>query len=164
MVQILLMKNSIQTFQNKEMKKKLQVEQCSNNRKEIMLLYEQHKSQFMLLEKSLKAIEEDIQISENIFCNYKKERDEFAEKILHCQKNYNYAHARLNEANKAHEVNIRIVQELKDKLEEIQNQLNERRGASSFASVNLTDSQVLYHNLKLLYKINLYFFHFITKF
>lgn len=109
------------------------------------LLLKEHNLEFTLLSNSLEANEKHIQELKNIIHNYKINHVKLMETISQLQKKRDCACESLSNANIAHNNNIRIIQELKDELEQIRNRLKEMEEPLQGSTIELpTNSQVLY--------------------
>jgi len=108
----------------------------------VIILLEDTKSQFKLLSSSLEDIEQDILKMKNIIEQRKTEHIIFEDNILYWQKKRESARISLDCANKACDTNKRIVQELNNELERINNELTKLRKASQTSIIELSNSQV----------------------
>ncbi|XP_012228669.1 structural maintenance of chromosomes protein 1A-like [Linepithema humile] len=143
LVQLLLIKKAVDTLQNKKREKKLQIEQRLFDKNNVMSLLEQHNSQFKSLSNSVEAIEKDIQELDNVIQNCKNNHVRHLTTVLYWQKHRDHAHACLNNGNEARDNNIKIIQELKDELKQINKKLKKMKEASQ--DIELTNSQVKHY-------------------
>ncbi|XP_011068647.1 PREDICTED: structural maintenance of chromosomes protein 1A-like [Acromyrmex echinatior] len=129
-------------LQDKERKIKSQIDQYLYDKKNVIILMEDTKLQFKSLSSSLEDIEQDILKMKNTIEQRKTEHIIFEDNILYWQKKRESARISLDNANKARDTNKRIVQELNNEIERINNELTELRKASQTSTVELSNSQV----------------------
>ncbi|KAG5343959.1 SMC1A protein, partial [Acromyrmex heyeri] len=129
-------------LQDKERKIKSQIDQYLHDKKNVIILMEETKLQFKSLSSSLEDIEQDILKMKNTIEQRKTEHIIFEDNILYWQKKRESARISLDNANKARDTNKRIVQELNNELERINNELTELRKASQTSTIELSNSQV----------------------
>lgn len=139
---MLLIKKETESLQDEEREIKSQTDEYLRDKKAAILLLERTKLQFKSLSNSLEDIEQDILTIENIIQERKVEYVVFEENISNWQKRRDCARVSLDNANKARDTNKRIIQELKNELEQIDNKLTELRKASQESTIELTNSQV----------------------
>ncbi|XP_018350215.1 PREDICTED: structural maintenance of chromosomes protein 1A-like [Trachymyrmex septentrionalis] len=132
----------VEFLQDKERKIKSQIDQYLHDKKNVIILLEDTKSQFKSLSSSLEDIEQDILKMKNIIEQRKTEHIIFKDKILYWQKKRESARISLDSANKARDANKKIIQELNNELERINNELTELRKASQTSTIELSNSQV----------------------
>lgn len=141
---MLLIKKEAESFQDEEEEVKLHVEEYLRDKKAAILLLEHTKSQFKSLSSSLESIEQDILEIDNIIQQRKIEHVIFEEDISRWKKKRECARVSLDHASKARDTNKRIIQELKDELNQIDIKLTEFRKASQTKTIELSNSQVYY--------------------
>lgn len=129
-------------MQDKERKIKSQIDQYLHDKKNVIILLEDTKSQFKTLSSSLEDIEQDILKMKNIIEQRKIEHIVFEDDILYWQKKRESARISLDSANKTCDTKKRIIQELNNELERIDNELTELRKASQTSTIELSNSQV----------------------
>ncbi|XP_018301786.1 structural maintenance of chromosomes protein 1A-like [Mycetomoellerius zeteki] len=132
----------VEFLQDKERKIKSQIDQYLHDKKNVIILLEDTKSQFKTLSSSLEDIEQDILKMKNIIEQRKIEHIVFEDDILYWQKKRESARISLDSANKTCDTKKRIIQELNNELERIDNELTELRKASQTSTIELSNSQV----------------------
>ncbi|XP_018366242.1 PREDICTED: structural maintenance of chromosomes protein 1A-like [Trachymyrmex cornetzi] len=135
-------KRRVEFLQDKEKKIKLRIDEYLHNKKNLIILLEDTKSQFKFLSSSLEDIEQDILKMKNTIEQRKTEHIIFKDNILYWQKKRESARIALDSANKARDTNKRIIQELNNELERINNELTELRKASQTTTIEFSNSQV----------------------
>ncbi|KAG5316334.1 SMC1A protein, partial [Pseudoatta argentina] len=142
LILLLRIKRRVAFLQDKERKIKSQIDQYLHDKKNVIILMEETKLQFKSLSNSLEDIEQDILKMKNTIEQRKTEHIIFEDNILYWQKKRESARISLDNANKARDTNKRIVQELNNELERINNELTELRKASQTSTIELSNSQV----------------------
>ncbi|KAG5331244.1 SMC1A protein, partial [Acromyrmex charruanus] len=142
LILLLRIKRRVAFLQDKERKIKSQIDQYLHDKKNVIILMEETKLQFKSLSSSLEDIEQDILKMKNTIEQRKTEHIIFEDNILYWQKKRESARISLDNANKARDINKRIVQELNNELERINNELTELRKASQTSTIELSNSQV----------------------
>lgn len=141
LIRLLLIMKVVETLQDEQKKKNTQIDKHLHDKKTVMVLLEHNKSHLKSLSSSFEDAEQNILKLENVTQEKKIEYAVLKENISYWQKKCDYARTSLDSANKAHDTNKRIIQELKKELLHVNNKLLELKEASQ-SIVELSNSQV----------------------
>lgn len=141
-IRLLLIKKAEETSQDEQREIKSQIEKCLRDKENALRLSRQKELQLKSLFNSLESAEQNILKLENVIQKKNMECKVFKEKISYWEKKRDCAHESLNNASKAHESHKKILRELKEELQVINNKLAALEEASQESSVSLSNSQI----------------------
>ncbi|KAL0128334.1 hypothetical protein PUN28_003545 [Cardiocondyla obscurior] len=141
LIQLVFIKNEFESLQNKMLKIKSQLDRHQQAKEIAGLEHETLISHLKPLSNGVQNMEEAIFEKENVLERKKKNHIILKDSKSYWQKKCDFARISLDNANKACDINKKVIQELKDELQQINLQLTELRNVSQ-TSIELSNSQI----------------------